>query len=96
VQTGLLNALAPAVADRLLARVGPLSQTSRNQGIADARDVNLFTPSTRPAGTHGPFDKESLPFSAQVWGTKHRGLAGAAATFALATLALMLLPRPPR
>ena len=50
-------------------------------------------PSTRPSGTHGPFDRESLPFSAQLWGTKHRGTVGAMATFGLATLGLMLLPR---
>ncbi len=93
VQTGLLNALAPGLVDRLAARIAPLSQTSHNQGIAETRDENLFAPSTRPPGTHGAFDRESLPFSAQLWGTKHRGVVGTMATFGLATIGLMLLPR---
>ncbi len=93
VQTGLLNALAPGLADLLSARIAPRAQTSHNQGIADARDENLFTPSTRPPRTHGPFDRESLSFSAQAWSTRHRGTASAMATFGLATLGLMLLPR---
>ena len=93
VQTGLLNALAPGLADLLSAKIAPRAQTSHNQGIADARDENLFTPSTRSSGTHGAFDRESLPFSAQAWGTMHRGTVGAMATFGLATLGLMLLPR---
>ncbi len=93
VQTGLLNALAPGLTDLLMAKIAPRSQTSHNPGIAEAQDENLFTPSTRPSGTHGAFDRESLPFSAQLWGTKHRGTVGAMATFGLATLGLMLLPR---
>ena len=95
VQTALLNALAPGLADRLVGLAAPFAQTSRNQGVAAARDETLFTPSTRAPGSHGPFDRESLSWSAQLWATTHRGTVaagalGAGLTFGAALLGLTL------
>lgn len=88
VQIGLLNALAPALADRLIATFAPFLQKSSNQGIADARDENLFTPTDRLSSAHGAFDSESLSTSAQLWATKHRGSVGAGLTLGMAILGL--------
>ena len=90
VQTGLLNAFAPALADRLLATFGPFSQKSSNQGVAAASDENLFTPTRRPSATHGAFDREALSTSAQLWATKNRATATAGLTFGMAMAGLML------
>ncbi len=93
VQTGLLNALAPGLADRLVGLAAPFAQTSRrtlrNEGMAAARDENLFTPSTRAPGSHGPFDAESLSSSAQLWATKHRGRVAAGVAAGAAGAALL-------
>ncbi len=93
VQTGLLNAFAPALADRLLATFGPFSQKSSNQRIADARDENLFAPTQRPSPAHGAFDRESLSTSVQLWATQNRLAATATAglTFGLAMAGLVLM-----
>ncbi len=88
VQTALLNAWAPSLADFLLGRLAPRLQTSHNPGIAAARDENLFAPSRLPAPTHGPFDTESLSTSLQFWATKNRGTVGAGVALGLAALAL--------
>ena len=77
VQIALLNGLAPRLADFVIGMVGPKLQESSNEGLVETRDVNLFTPSTRPAAEHGPFDAESLSTSAQYWASKHRGSLGA-------------------
>ena len=77
LQTALLNGAAPRLADVLLGVLGPKAQTSSNKRIAAGRDISLFTPSTRPAPEHGPFDAESLSTSAQFWASKHRVSLGA-------------------
>ena len=93
VQLGLLNAVAPALADRLLGSFGPRSMTSSNQGIADARDENLFRPTSRVSATHGPFDRESLSSSVQLWATKNRPSLRSAVTFGAAIFGLMVMGR---
>lgn len=93
VQIALLNQLAPALADRLLATFGPRTLKSSNQDIADAHDENLFSASTRVSSTHGPFDKESVSTSAQLWANKNRPGVGAALTFGIALCGLMLAGR---
>ena len=76
VQIALLSAVAPRLADLVIGAFGPKLQESTNEGVAATRDINLFTPSTRPAAEHGPFDAESLSNSAQYWATKNRGIVG--------------------
>ena len=77
VQIALLNGLAPRLADFLIGTFAPKLQETSNEGVAETRDINLFTPSTRPAAEHGAFDYESLSTSAQYWASKHRGSVGA-------------------
>ena len=77
VQIALLNGLAPRLADFVIGMAAPKLQESSNEGVAKTRDINLFSPSTRPAAEHGPFDSESLSTSAQFWASKHRGGVGA-------------------
>ncbi len=77
VQIALLNGLAPRLADFLIGTFAPKLQETSNEGVAETRDINLFTPSTRPAAEHGAFDSESLSTSAQYWASKHRGSVGA-------------------
>ena len=94
VQLGLLNAVAPALADRLLGGFGPRSMTSSNQGIADARDENLFRPTSRVSSTHGPFDREARSRSVQLWATKNRPTLTSALTFGAAVCGLIVMGRP--
>lgn len=94
VQLGLLNAVAPALADRLLGSFGPRSMSSSNQGIADARDENLFRPTSRVSATHGPFDRESRSRSVQLWATKNRPNLKSALTLGAALFGLMVMGRP--
>jgi short-subunit dehydrogenase len=88
VQTALLNAFAPSLADFLLGRLAPRLQNSRNPGIAQARDENLFAASHLPSPTHGPFDAESLSTSLQFWATRNRGTVGTGLALGAAMLAL--------
>ena len=88
VQTALLNAWAPSLADLLLGKLAPRLQTSHNPAVAAARDENLFEPSRLPAPTHGAFDAESLSTSLQFWATKNRGTVGAGVALGLAALAM--------
>ena len=94
VQLGLLNALAPALSDRLLGRFGPRSMTSSDQGIADARDENLFRPTSRVCSTHGAFDREARSSSVQLWATKNRPNLISALTFGAALCGMMVMGRP--
>jgi short-subunit dehydrogenase len=59
------NAVAPNVLDHLAGLAGVGVQKTRRERVVAARDPNTFSPSTRPSGTHGPFDGESLGFSVQ-------------------------------
>lgn len=84
------NKLAPAYADRLLARTGYGSQMT---GAAEqpARPDNLFEPVRIDAGSHGRFDRQAKRFSAQLWLSLHRAPVGAVAAAALILLAVLLL-----
>ena len=91
VQIAMLNGIAPRLADLLIGAFAPRMQNSTNQGIAEGRDLNLFTPSTRPAAEHGPFDTESLSTSAQFWASKNRGSLGAGLALGAALLGMALV-----
>ena len=54
------NRVAPAALDYIGGVIGNFTQSTRNKKVAAARDPNMFTGSTRAAGMHGPFDRESL------------------------------------
>ena len=85
------NKLAPALADRYLARTGFASQQMKSKPVPHDRPNNLFEPQPDQAATHGIFDAQATDHSYQVWATKHRGAvvaAGAGAATALAGLAL--------
>lgn len=76
-----VNALAPGVLDRYLARTGVKSQQTK-QPVTDDPTGNLWRPSDadRDFGAHGVFDAKSHPRSAQWWLTTHRrALLGAGA-----------------
>jgi hypothetical protein len=78
------NALAPWLADRLLARDGyKLQQTAEPNG---QRPDNLFEPVAGHQGAHGRFDDQSRDRSLQLWARTHGLLLGgvAASTAALA------------
>jgi short-subunit dehydrogenase len=80
------NALAPALADRFLARGGYNAQQT-DEPIDPDRPDNLFEPVPGAQGAHGPFDARSRPRSLQLWARTHRGLLGglaAASTLAIA------------
>ncbi len=64
------NKVAPGLLDRLSAVVGIKAQQTTRQDVTDARDPNTYTASTRAAGTHGPFDSESIGSSVQWWISK--------------------------
>lgn len=68
------NKLAPAYADRLLARSGYEAQMSSEEE-PPGRPDNLFEPPSADPGSHGRFDACAKRFSAQLWLTLHRGLA---------------------
>jgi NAD(P)-dependent dehydrogenase (short-subunit alcohol dehydrogenase family) len=59
------NKLVPGLLDHVAGLVGVLTQKTKRQSVVDARDPNTFSPSSRPSGTHGPFDVEALATSAQ-------------------------------
>ncbi len=68
----LANKLAPAIADRYLARTGYKSQQIADMPVAADRLNNLFQPVPRLASTHGMFDDQAKSRSLQVWLTTHR------------------------
>jgi NAD(P)-dependent dehydrogenase (short-subunit alcohol dehydrogenase family) len=80
------NAIAPAFADRYLARTAYDAQQTDQPLDPDRRD-NLFEPVPGDQAAHGPFDGESRSHSAQLWSRTHTwalAAAGAAASAALA------------
>ena len=89
-----VNAIAPGLLDRYLARTGYSSQQD-NRPESPSRPVNLWQPADGPRGhdytAHGSFDDQAKPRSAQLWASQHHGvlggallgLAGAAAATAL-------------
>ena len=84
--TILGNKVAPAVADRYLARTAYDAQQSEEPVDPDRPD-NLFEPVPGDHGAHGIFEDRSHERSIQLSLTKHRGLLG---SLALAALALGL------
>ncbi|HET7620858.1 MAG TPA: SDR family oxidoreductase [Gemmatimonadaceae bacterium] len=68
------NKLAPAYADRYLARTGYASQQTDEPADPD-RPNNLWAPLPGDHGAHGRFDSRSHPFSIELWLREHRGLA---------------------
>jgi NAD(P)-dependent dehydrogenase (short-subunit alcohol dehydrogenase family) len=68
------NKLAPAYADRYLAKTGYASQQTDEPADPD-RPNNLWGPLPGDHGAHGSFDSRSHPFSIELWLREHRGLA---------------------
>ena len=68
----LANKLAPAIADRYLAKTGYKSQQIADMPVAADQLNNLFQPVPRLASTHGMFDDQAKSRSLQVWLTTHR------------------------
>ncbi|HEX4520531.1 MAG TPA: SDR family oxidoreductase [Gaiellaceae bacterium] len=90
VKAILGNAVAPSVADHLLAEDGYSDQQTATPA-EHMRPGNLFEPVPGNQGAHGPFDARAKPYSLQLWATKHRrsiGVAGAAAIAAVAVNAV--------
>jgi hypothetical protein len=65
--------LASGLGDRYLARTGYESQQSA-EPAEEHRQDNLFEAVPGDRGTHGRFDADAHPGSAQFWATKHRRL----------------------
>ncbi|MDQ3850520.1 MAG: SDR family oxidoreductase [Actinomycetota bacterium] len=75
--------LAPALAERYLARTAVASQLSdvdEDPGRAD----NLFAPPPGDPGAHGPYDAQAHARSVQLWAAKHRRAVLTALSVALA------------
>jgi NAD(P)-dependent dehydrogenase (short-subunit alcohol dehydrogenase family) len=92
VMTLLANKFAAGLLDRYLARIGYKSQQTEQIPRPD-QPANLWEPMDDAGegdfGAHGPFDRRSKQFSAQVWLSQHRRLiaAGAVAAAGLGWLA---------
>ncbi len=71
----LANKVAPAIADRYLAKTGYKSQQIANMPVPADRPNNLFQPLPRLASTHGMFDRQAKSCSPQAWLATHRGIA---------------------
>ncbi len=63
----LANKVAPGLMDWLMGVAAVRLQKTTRLDVAALRDPSAYTPSTRAAGTHGPFDGESVGSSAQWW-----------------------------
>ncbi len=89
------NKLAPGMLDRLSGLFGLAVQHTGRKDVAELRDPNTFEPSSRPAGSHGPFDSESLG-SSVVWSaTKNPVAVGLGVSLVvLAALSTMAQRRP--
>ncbi len=83
----IANKVAPGLLDVAAGFAGIRAQQTHRSDVAERRDPNTFTPSTRASGTHGPFDGESLRTSAQWWLSK----SPAPVRLGLALLALGVL-----
>ncbi|TNC23755.1 SDR family oxidoreductase [Amycolatopsis alkalitolerans] len=77
-----LNAIAPGLLDRYLARTGFSSQQTDQRRSQD-QPANLWKPADdapqgHDFGAHGAFDRQARERSAQLWASRHHGaLAGA-------------------
>jgi hypothetical protein len=78
--TLLVNAVAPGLLDRYLARRGFKAQQTDRPKPPD-RPTNLWEPADgddgHDFGSHGQFDKSSHAHSPQVWASQHHGTLGA-------------------
>jgi NAD(P)-dependent dehydrogenase (short-subunit alcohol dehydrogenase family) len=77
-----VNAIAPGLLDRYLARTGFSSQQT-DRPRDPGQPANLWKPadgdSGRDFGAHGIFDDRSTTRSAQLWASQHHGVLGAVA-----------------
>jgi len=80
--------LAPAYADRYLAKNGYDSQQTTERLEPDHRD-NFYEPLPGDAGAHGVFDDRARSFSVELWMNKHRGAIALTTLAAVATFAGM-------
>jgi NAD(P)-dependent dehydrogenase (short-subunit alcohol dehydrogenase family) len=92
--TLLVNAVAPGLLDRYLARTGFDSQQTGEPRDPD-QPVNLWEPADGPDGrdfgAHGDFGDRSWHRSPQVWASQHHGvLAAAAGAVAAGAVALVV------
>jgi NAD(P)-dependent dehydrogenase (short-subunit alcohol dehydrogenase family) len=89
--TLLLNAVAPGLLDRYLARNGFDSQQTGEPRDPD-QPANLWGPVDGPAGrdfgAHGAFDDRSWRHSPQTWLSRHHGAVASAAALTLGAAAL--------
>lgn len=85
------NKIAPAIADRLLARSGFASQQTSEPIDAVQRPDNLFAPVAGAPGAHGRFDSRARATSRQWWITSHRRWIVAGALAAVSALAAGIL-----
>jgi hypothetical protein len=69
--------VAPALADRYLARDGYRSQQIKGEPVSPDRPDNLFKPVPAVAATHGRFDSTANSASVQLWVTTHRRIVAA-------------------
>ncbi|HEX8977885.1 MAG TPA: SDR family oxidoreductase [Solirubrobacteraceae bacterium] len=76
--------IAPALADRYLARTGFKGQQIQGRPVARDRPDNLFSPVPQLAATHGIFDDQAKTRSPLLALSKHRRLLGASALGAVA------------
>ena len=87
--TIIVNAVAPGLLDRYLARTGFASQQTPEQNPADAPE-NLWHAVDGPGGVdhgaHGRFDDQSHAHSPQAWLSRHHGVTA----LALATAASLV------
>jgi NAD(P)-dependent dehydrogenase (short-subunit alcohol dehydrogenase family) len=92
--TLLVNAVAPGLLDRYLARTGFKSQQTDRPKSPD-QPANLWAPADadRDFGAHGDFDGKSHARSPRVWASQHHGVLAAAGALA-AGAALMMRRRP--
>ena len=78
--TLLVNAVAPALLDRYLARTGYDAQQTSEQKPSD-QPANLWDPADGPSGrdfgAHGLFDDRAHARSPQVWASQHHGALAA-------------------
>jgi len=94
--TLLVNAVAPGLLDRYLARTGFDSQQTSQPKPAD-QPANLWDPADgddgRDYGAHGLFDDRAHGRSPQVWASQHHGALAAAGALVAGAVALTRLAR---
>ena len=66
------NKLAPALADRYLARTGFDAQQTDQPVNGDRRRDNLFEPVPGDHGAHGEFDDQAAASSLELWASRHQ------------------------